>query len=96
MAWIKTVRPDQSEAVRDAMAAQRALYPAVYGAPMDPDRVPQAVIDESIMMSHSLIPAALEHAFAAFGVLLNPNLPLSRREHEMIATTVSALNKCFY
>ena len=32
----------------------------------------------------------------AFGVLLAPELPLQRRQHEMIATLVSALNRCFY
>ena len=29
-------------------------------------------------------------------VLLSPELPLTRRQHEMIATVVSALNGCFY
>lgn len=96
MAWIRTVRPDESEAVRAAMMGQRSLYPVVYGQPMDAGRVPQPVLDDSITLSHSLIPKALEHAFATFGVLLDPALPLSRREHEMIATTVSVLNKCFY
>ena len=51
---------------------------------------------ESIVASHSLIPDALYHAFAAYGVLLSPDLPLSRRQHEMIATVVSATNRCFY
>ncbi|MFY7954270.1 MAG: hypothetical protein ACOVT5_17340 [Armatimonadaceae bacterium] len=96
MAWVKTIRPDQSDAVREAMLVQRSLYPKVYGTPMDSGRVPQPVLDDSITLSHSLIPAALKHAFATFGVLLDPELPLSRREHEMIATTVSVLNKCFY
>jgi len=27
---------------------------------------------------------------------MSPDLPLSRRQHEMIALTVSALNSCFY
>ena len=49
-----------------------------------------------IVASHSLIPAALEHAFATFGSLISPELPLTRRQHEMIATLVSVENRCFY
>ena len=33
---------------------------------------------------------------ATLAVLLSPQLPLSRRQHEMIATVVSAQNSCFY
>ena len=39
---------------------------------------------------------ALRHALSTYGVLLSPELPLTRRQHEMIATLVSALNRCFY
>jgi hypothetical protein len=46
--------------------------------------------------SHSLIPEALHHAFATFGTLLSPALPLSRRQHEMITTVVSVTNRCRY
>ena len=49
-----------------------------------------------IVASHSLIPEALRHAFATYGVLLSPDLPLSRRQHEMIATVVSVTNRCLY
>jgi hypothetical protein len=38
----------------------------------------------------------MRHAMSAFGVLLAPDLPLSRRQQEMIATVVSAHNRCFY
>ena len=48
------------------------------------------------MASHSLIPEALYHAFATFGVLMLPELPLERRQHEMIATVVSVTNRCVY
>ena len=41
-------------------------------------------------------PPALAHAFATFGVLMDPALPLSRRQHEMIATMVSITNACHY
>jgi hypothetical protein len=47
-------------------------------------------------MSHSLIPEALAHFFAGYGALLSDTLPLSRKQHELIAATVSALNRCFY
>ena len=49
-----------------------------------------------IVASHSLIPDALRHAFSTFGALMSPELPLARRQHEMIATVVSALNRCHY
>ena len=51
---------------------------------------------DSIVASHSLIPEAMRHALSTLGVLLSPTLPLSRRQHEMIATVVSARNRCFY
>lgn len=97
MPWIKTISPQESDEVREAMLAQRPLYPAAYaGSAESATRLPQAVLDESIVASHSLIPEALKHAFSTFGVLMNPALPLSRREHELIAATVSSLNACFY
>ena len=97
MAWIETVSPSESDEVREAMAAQRPLYPAAYaGSPESAQRLPKAVLDESIVASHSLIPEALKHAFSTFGALMNPELPLTRREHELIAATVSSLNACFY
>ena len=97
MTWIKTVPPTQDEAVRAAMMGQRSLYPPVYGGQgADPSRVAPAVLKDSIVLSHSLIPDAMLHAFGTFGALMNPALPLSRRQHEMIAATVSALNRCFY
>jgi alkylhydroperoxidase family enzyme len=46
--------------------------------------------------SHTLIPEALHHAFATFGSLLQPSLPLTRAQHEMITTRVSALNRCVF
>jgi len=38
----------------------------------------------------------MHHAMSAFAVMLSPGLPLTRRQHEMIATVVSALNSCYY
>ncbi len=92
MAWIRTTPVDVTdEAVTRARAMQRALYPAMYGEPG-----PAELAGESIVASHSLIPAALYHAFATFGALMSPELPLERRQHEMIATMVSVTNRCRY
>jgi hypothetical protein len=33
---------------------------------------------------------------SAFGAMIASDLPLTRRQHEMIATVVSAINGCFY
>ena len=57
---------------------------------------PQYAAHEGIVGSHSLIPDAMYHAFSAFGVLMSPDLPLTRRQHEMITTVVSAVNRCQY
>ena len=92
MTWIRVVPFDDDEKLRDARAAQHALYPIEYAEPTHP----QHAQTEGIVASHSLIPDALYHAFAAFGALMSPDLPLQRRQHEMIATMVSVTNKCHY
>ena len=90
MTWIKTIPFTQaSERLRKALEAQRELYPKEYARRPDDG-------SESIVSSHTLIPEALRHAFAAFGALLSPELPLSRAQHEMITTHVSAINRCHY
>ncbi len=90
MAWIRTIaRKDATGALKEALEAQHAHYPKEYARTPDDD-------SESIVESHSLIPEALHHAFATFGVLMSPALPLSRAQHEMIATRVSTLNRCHY
>ncbi len=93
MTWIKTVPlAEAGEALMRAVEAQKQLYPAEYAEPVHPTGDGTS----AIVASHSLIPEALHHAFATFGVLMSPDLPLSRRQHEMIATRVSALNRCHY
>jgi hypothetical protein len=90
MAWIKTIPFEEADAeLRRALEAQRSLYPKEY------ERRPDDT-SESIVSSHTLIPAVLYHAFAAFGALLSPELPLTRAQHEMITTHVSAINRCHY
>ena len=93
MTWIKTVGPGEGgEALQRAVEAQRKLYPAEYASPVHPTGDGTS----DIVASHSLIPEALEHAFATFGALMSPDLPLTRRQHEMITTRVSAVNRCHY
>ena len=93
MTRIKTIAlADADEPLRVAREAQHALYPAEYAMPVPP------FVDEAagIVASHSLIPEALYHAFATFGALMAPELPLDRRQQEMIATVVSATNHTYY
>jgi hypothetical protein len=92
MTWIRTVSPDEDEQVRCAMEAQASLYPKEYATPVHP--APGG--SSGIVASHSLIPDALHHAFSTFGVLMSPDLPLTRRQHEMITTLVSVTNRCRY
>ena len=90
MAWIRTIPMEEAdEELRGLMMRQRALYPVEYSSPVSPD-------GDSIVASHSLMPDALYHIFAAFGEMMSTKLPLSRMQHEMIATMVSVENRCFY
>ena len=93
MAWIRTIPLEEAdEQLLKAMAQQRSLYPVEYAQPVQ--ELDQGL--PGIVASHTLIPQALHHAFSAFGALMSPELPLSRRQHEMIATMVSLTNKCHY
>ncbi|MGO8795665.1 MAG: hypothetical protein ACLQLC_12655 [Candidatus Sulfotelmatobacter sp.] len=93
MTWIKTIPlTEADDELRRAVEGQRFLYPKEYSEPVHPDDAGGA----SIVASHTLIPDALFHAFGTFGALMSPELPLSRRQHEMIATMVSVTNRCVY
>jgi hypothetical protein len=93
MTWIKTIpMAEADEALRRALESQRKLYPVEYATPVHANEGGGAQIVES----HSLIPDALYHAFSTFGVLMSPELPLSRRQHEIITTMVSVTNRCHY
>jgi hypothetical protein len=98
MTWIRTIHPRDADP--DLLAAYEEShqgYPAEYGP-----HVPSLAHLEDergapgIVASHSLIPKALYHAFSTFAALMAPDLPLTRRQQEMITTTVSALNRCHY
>jgi uncharacterized peroxidase-related enzyme len=96
--WVATVPPDRaSEPLRNALAALEAMYPPEYGQPIDAFRGAERAADGGgIVLSHSLIPDALFHAFATFGALMSPDLPLTRCQHELIAAVVSTLNGTRY
>jgi hypothetical protein len=93
MTWIKTIPVSESKDVREAVESQRELYPIEYATPVHPTLDGETA---GIVASHSLIPKALYHAFATFGSLMSSDLPLSRRQHEMITTVVSVTNRCHY
>jgi hypothetical protein len=93
MTWIRTVPlADADEKLRKAIEAQKLVYPIEYATPVHPD----ASGASSIVGSHTLIPEVLYHSFSAFGAMMSPDLPLSRAQHEMIATMVSVTNRCVY
>jgi len=93
MTWIRTVSLSEAdEKLLQAIEGEKLLYPKEYGDPVHPD----ASGASSIVGSHTLIPQALNHAFSTFGALMSPDLPLERRQHEMIATVVSVTNRCVY
>jgi len=90
MTWIRTIpMEDADEKLRRLMEAQRAMYPKEYATPSSPG-------GDSVVASHTLMPDALYHIFSAFGAMMGAGLPLSRTQHEMIATMVSVENRCFY
>jgi hypothetical protein len=91
MAWIKTIPFTKADAaLKKALEDQQKLYPKEY------ERSPEDDGSRSIVSTHTLIPDALYHAFATFGVLMSPDLPLTRAQQEMITTRVSALNRCVH
>ena len=96
MTWIKTVPAEQADAdLRRVYEAIYTLYPGEYR-----DAVPSLVRpdggSDSIVAAHSLIPEAMRHMMSGFGAMLQPHLPLTRRQQEMIASVVSVRNSCFY
>ena len=93
MTWIKTVSMEDDPRLKAMVEAERKLYPQEYATSVPTvDRG----FENSIVGSHSLLPEVLFHSFSAFGAMMSPELPLSRRQHEMIATMVSVTNRCFY
>ena len=96
MTWIPVTPFDKAQGeLQEAYRQVYALYPPEYAGEVDAVKRADGGSD-SIVAAHSLIPQALLHSMSAYGAMLSPDLPLSRRRHEMIATVVSALNACFY
>ncbi len=83
--WIKA-----ADISPDVLGRTRSGFPQVYATPVP------AVGNDSIILSHALIPNALEHSFSALAAMYSPHLPLSRSQQEMIATVVSVHNRCVY
>jgi hypothetical protein len=97
MTWIKTVPYEQADdSLRPVYEAIRSLYPPEYGGEPVPSLVRPDGGSDSIVAAHSLIPEAMQHLMSGLAVLLQPHLPLTRRQHEMIAAVVSIRNRCFY
>jgi hypothetical protein len=96
MPWINVITPkDADDDLRRIYASIYALYPPTYRGAV-PTLTNVDGSEDSIIAAHSLIPQAMRHIGSALGVLYQPDLPLTRRQHEMIAATVSAQNRCFY
>jgi hypothetical protein len=96
MTWIRTVPPSEAdESLRRAYEQIYRLYPSEYGQANPALKGPDGVAD-SIVAAHSLIPDVMTHMMSGLALLLSPALPLTRRQHEMIATVVSVRNRCFY
>jgi hypothetical protein len=96
MTWIVTIPPVKADPrLHEQYERVYALYPPEYMGEVPALVRPDGSAD-SIVASHSLLPEVMYHSFAAYGKLLAPDLPLSRRQHEMIATLVSSLNRCHY
>jgi hypothetical protein len=97
MTWIKTIPYENAGPdLRRLYEVTRALYPKEYGGEPIPSLVRPDGTSDSIVAAHSLIPEAMRHIMSGLGILLQPNLPLTRPQHEMIAAVVSVENSCFY
>ena len=96
MPWIKTTPyEDADPELRAVYEAIYSLYPADYAIPVA-SLVRADGGTDSITAAHSLIPEAMRHMMSGLAVMMQPHLPLTRRQHEMIASVVSAQNACFY
>ncbi len=96
MPWIKTTPPDQADpALRAVYEAIYALYPPEYAPPV-PSLTNSDGGTDSVVAAHSLIPEVMRHMMSGLAMMMMPHLPLTRRQHEMIASVVSARNQCLY
>jgi len=96
MTWIKTISPREDATVMAAAMEARKAFPASYSDGSADGDVPPAILADSIVLSHSIFPDIMQHMFVGIGKMMSDDLPLTRREHELIATVTSATNGCFY
>ncbi len=93
MTWIQVLPLTDAHAEwQAAFERQGRFYPSEYSEQLP--GLPEFA--DGIVSAHSLIPDAMEHAFSTFGALLSDKLPLTRRQHELIATAVSQANCTSY
>ena len=96
MTWIRTIPPPEAEGeLKKIYETLYGMYPAEYHTSNEALRRPDGSLD-SITAAHSLLPQAMFHAMSTHAALIQPDMPLTRRQQEMISTVVSALNRCFY
>ena len=96
MTWIRMTPPAEADGeLKKIYEALYGMYPVEYHTPNEALRRPDGSLD-SVVAAHSLLPEAMLHIFSAHAVLMKPDLPLTRRQQEMVATVVSALNRCVY
>lgn len=97
MTWIHHIPYEQADdELKRVYESVRGLYPIEYAGPEVASLVRPDGRSDSIVAAHSLIPEAMRHMMSGLGVLLQPNLVLTRRQQEMIAAVVSVENSCFY
>ena len=81
MTWIKRSLPHENPDVARRLEVLNEAFPSEYDqAKRHLRHSPAIVNDDSIMLSHSLIPDAMEHMFRGYAAMLAPDLPLSRRQ----------------
>ena len=96
MTWIRIVPPAQADGeLKKIYETLHGMYPAEYHTDNETLRRPDGSLD-SIVAAHSLLPTAMLHTFSTHAALIAPDMPLTRRQQEMISTVVSALNRCVY
>ncbi len=97
MTWIRMIPPELADEKLASIYGQlRQMYPPEYNGEPVPSLVNPDGTSDSIVAAHSLIPEAMFHIMAGLAVVLKPELGLTRRQQEMIASVVSAHNQCFY
>lgn len=96
MPWIRVIPPTQAtDDLKRTYDKLLPLFPAEYARPVPALSRPTQPQD-SVLSLHSLLPKVMEPIFTALAELMSPDLPLTRRQHEMINTVVSSINRCHY